>query len=101
MKKLPFIIGIPAVALALVLGGAMLWKLKTQTVDKVNVGELPSAFEGSGTKPSNPFSALFGSGGDATPTPASSADLNKDLQAVGDDGGAADFNSLASDASGL
>ncbi len=99
MKKLPFIIGIPAVAIALVLGGAMLWKLKNQTVGTVN--QLPGAFESSGTKPSNPFSALFGSKVAPTPTPASSADLNKELLTVEDDGGAADINSLKSEASGL
>ncbi len=106
MKKLPFIIGIPAVAVALVVGGAMVWKLKTQTVDVATtsgVGTLPSGMTASGTKPSNPFSALFGgnAGSIPTPTPATVAEMNADLQTVGDDGGAADFSSLRSDAGGL
>ena len=109
MKKLPYIIGIPAIAVALVLGGAMLWKLKTQTVDtavSTQPATLPDAVgKASGTKPTNPFSVLFGQKAAATPiptpTPASATAMNADVNAVGDDGGAADFSSLQSQVSGL
>ncbi len=98
MKKLPLIIGIPAIAVAVILGGAMLWKLANKTADTVSA---PGGLTSESTKPSNPFSALFGSKPEPTPTPASAADLNRDLEAVTDDGGTADINSLKSDASGL
>lgn len=106
MKKLPLMIGIPAIAVALVVGGAMIWKLKTQTVDVVTpsgVGTLPSGMTATGTKPNNPFSALFGEKTTPipTPTPATAAAMNADLQTIGDDGGAADFSSLQQTASGL
>lgn len=110
MKKLPYIIGIPALAVALVLGGAMLWKLKTQTVDTVGSVQpmtLPNAVgNAGGGKPTNPFSFLFGSQAPTvtpipTPTPASAAAMNTDVNAVGDDGGAADFSNLQSQANGL
>jgi hypothetical protein len=105
MKKLPFIIGIPLVAVALVLGGAMLWKLKIQTTQPTQTQfTLPAGLTSSGTKPANPFSALFGKSNPTpipTPTPASAAAMNAELNAIGDDGGAADFISLQSDVSGL
>ena len=106
MKKLPIIIGIPALALALVLGGAMVWRLKTQTVDTVKTQptSVPNSIDqAGGTKPTNPFSFL--SGLQATPipspTPATAAAMNADVSAIGDDGGTADINTLKSDASGL
>lgn len=107
MKKLPYIIGIPAIAVALVLGGAMLWKLKNQTVETMSVqpGPLPGSVNSAGgAKPANPFSALFGpqtAQPTAVPSPASIAAMNADLNTVGDDGGASDFTSLQKDASGL
>ena len=108
MKKLPFIIGIPLVALALVLGGAMVWKLKTQTTEIATTapGPLPSAVsKAQGNKPSNAFGFLFGNSTSSTqiptPTPASAAAMNADLQTVGDDGGAGDFSSLQQDVNGL
>lgn len=114
MKKLPYIIGIPFLAVVLVLGGAMLWRLKNQatTVDVVATaprGSMPNALgSAGGSAPTNPFSALFGQPNLTptstimpTPTPASAAAMNTDVNSVGDDGGAADFNSLNSQASGL
>ena len=109
MKKLPYIIGIPAVAVLLVLGGAMLWRLKNQTTEIVNApapGPLPGAVgNAQGNQPSNPFSFLSGQQATATPiptpTPASAAAMNAELQKVGDDGGAADFTNLQSQTSGL
>lgn len=110
MKKLPYIIGIPAIAVALVLGGAMVWKLKTQTVDTVPLqqqGTLPNSLgNAGGTKPTNPFSFLFGQQTATatpipTPTPATAAAMNADVNAVGDDGGVADFSGLQSQVSGL
>ncbi len=104
MKKLPIIIGLPAIAIALIVGGALVWKLKMQTVDTMIPKTLPNALNADGsTKPSNPFSALFGPRVTPipTPTPASAAALNTDLQATADDGGASDFNALKKDASGL
>lgn len=100
MKKLPFIIGIPAVALALVLGGAMLWKVKTE-VSAPSGSTMPDGFTQDQKAPVNPFSALFGKKEEPTPTPASSYDLNRDLESTVDDGGTADFNALKSDASSL
>jgi hypothetical protein len=106
MKKLPLIMGIPALALALVLGGAMVWRLKTQTIDTVATqpGPLPNSVENAGgTKPTNPFSFLSGPQVTPipTPTPATVAAMNTDLNTIGDDGGTADINSLKSDAGGL
>jgi len=109
MKKLPYIIGIPAVAVVLVLGGAMLWQLKNKTVDMTVTsprGPLPNAVgKAAGTKPVNPFSGLFGSPAKPTliptPTPASPSAMQAELDAIIDDGGAADFASLSADVSGL
>ncbi len=104
MKKLPFIIGIPAVAIALIVGGAMAWRLG-QTSAEITSGDKQMPVYGeNAAKPSNPFSALFGGGNapEPTPTPASSADLQQDLDAsTADDGGASDIKSLQQDASGL
>ncbi len=75
-----------------------------QTVDTMMPTTLPNSFKTEGgTKPSNPFSAIFGPKVTPvpTPTPASAAALNSDVQATTDDGGTADFNSLKKDASGL
>ena len=107
MKKTPIIIGIPALAIALVVGGAMVWKFKTQTVDTVTATQpavFPNAVKNAGgSKPTNPFSFFFGLQEPSIPipTPASVAAMNADLQAIGDDGGAADFSSLQQDVSGL
>lgn len=104
MKKLPFI-AIPVVIVMLLLGGVMVWKVINPAKSIVTTGgTLPSAFSGqSAAKPSNPFSALFGPATTPvpTPTPASVSSMNQDLTNVGDDGGAADFTSLQSQASGL
>ena len=107
MKKLPFIIGIPVFAAVLIVGGAMIWKLKTQTVDIVASAQ-PAVFPNSlekagGSKPTSPFSLLFGSqtAPVLSPTPATVAAINADLETVGDDGGAADFSALQEDVSGL
>jgi len=53
MKKLPYIIGIPFIAVVLVLGGAMLWKIKNQAsnIDVVNTaprGTMPNALGNAG-----------------------------------------------------
>jgi hypothetical protein len=107
MKKTPIVILIPALAIALVVGGAMVWRLKTQTVNSVAASpppQLPRSIEQArGGKPTNPFSFFFGSQQTSipTPTPATVGAMNEDLQAIGDDGGAADFSSLQQDLSGL
>ena len=93
----------------------MLWRLKNQAtnidvVTTVARGPMPNALgSAGGAKPTNPFSALFGGQQTTsvtvtpipTPTPASAAAMNTDVNGVGDDGGASDFNSLNSQASGL
>ena len=110
MKKLPYLVGIPFIAVALILGGAMLWRLKNQTVDTASSAQpmtLPNSVgSAGGTRPTNPFSFLFTQPAPTvtvipTPTPASAAALNTEVRAVGDDGGAADFNSLNSQVNGL
>lgn len=105
MKNLS-IIAIPVFVVILLLAGAFVWKvvLPDNSVVTRQMGELPRAVEDAGgTKPTSPFSFLFGSGSTTipTPTPASAAAMNADINVLGDDGGAADFASLQSDASGL
>lgn len=107
MKKLPYIIGIPAVAVALVIGGALIWRVinPPQNTTQQSQFTMPDGSTSS-QKPSNPFSALFGGGGSEvtpipSPTPASVAAMNADLQTVGDDGGDADFSSLQQDLNSL
>lgn len=109
MKKLPYIIGIPAVAVFLVLGGAMVWRVKNQATQVVTTapGTLPNNLgNAKGNTPSNAFGGLFGQKAATvtpipTPTPASVAVMSADVNAIGDDGGAADFSSLQSTVSGL
>lgn len=104
MKNLPFI-AIPVIIVILLLGGVMAWKVMSPPKPAViQVGTFPSGFSGQqAAKPSNPFSALFGiqTPPVPTPTPASVSSMNQDLTTVGDDGGATDFTSLQSQASGL
>src|SRR4030042_5114819 len=107
MKKTPIVILIPALAIALVVGGAMVWRFKTQTVDSIAASpppKLPRSIEQArGGKPTNPFSFFFEALETSipNPTPASAAAMNADLQAIGDDGGAADFFSFQHDVSGI
>lgn len=101
MKKLPLIIGIPAIAVALVVGAALYWRMQTQLSSTVENRQMPGV-GGTAAKPANPFSALFGTKIEPTPTPASAADLQKDLDtSTADDGGASDMQDLQKDASGL
>lgn len=89
------------------LAGLFVWKMVTPVPPVVTTqpGSLPNSLgNAAGNKPSNPFSFLFGSQTATlipTPTPASAAAMNADLQTVGDDGGAADFSSLQASANGL
>lgn len=102
MKKLPLIIGIPAIAVALIVGGALVWKLQMDSAKIVSTDkQMPTGYTSS-SKPNNPFSALFGTKAEPTPTPASAADLQQDLEvSTADDGGASDIKELQKDASGL
>jgi hypothetical protein len=111
MNKLPYIIGIPFRAVVLVLGGAMLWIRNTpqalKTTAMAHPAPLPNPLhQGAGSKPSNSFNQLFVTSAPqptvmSTPTPASAAAMNADVNSVGDDGGASDFSSLQSQVSGL
>lgn len=91
----------------LILAGVFVWKMVTPPKQIVTTeqGPLPNSLNNAtGNKPSNPFSILFGGSAVTpipTPTPASAAAMNGDLQALTDDGGAADFNSLQTQVSGL
>lgn len=107
MKKLPYIIGIPIVAVVFVVGGALIWRVvqPQQTTTQQGQFAMPNGST-NGAKPANPFSALFGGGGNQvtpipTPTPASVAAMNADLKTIGDDGGASDFSSLNKDLNSL
>lgn len=105
MKKLPIIM-IPVIVVILLLAGVLVWKLfmPVKTAENPPSGVLPNALSKAGdTKPTNPFGFLFGSQTTPipTPTPASAAAMNAELNALGDDGGAADIKSLQSDAAGL
>jgi hypothetical protein len=112
MKKMT-LFAIPVFVVMAILGGIFVWKVmtpsnSTQPVTQAK-GPLPNAFnQAGGSKPSNAFGGLFIQSTPTpapipilTPTPASVGDLNAQLQTVGDDGGASDFTSLNSDASGL
>ncbi len=89
---------IPAIVVILLLGGAFVWKMMVPTASSPtqSTGTLPNPFAFLGGKPTSSFNTTI-----PTPTPASAAAMNADLQTVGDDGGAADFSSLQKDASGL
>jgi hypothetical protein len=106
MKNLSYF-AIPVFAVILLLAGAFVWKMMTPVspVSTTSAGPLPNAVNNaSGNKPTNPFSFLFGPETAApipTPTPASVAAMNADVNAIGDDGGASDFSSLQAVASGL
>jgi hypothetical protein len=110
MKKIGLFV-IPVFAVIALLTGVFVWKImtpsnSTQTVTQAR-GPLPDALQKAvGSKPSNPFGGLFGQPVPLiteipSPTPASAAQMNADLQSVGDDGGAADVTSLQSVANGL
>ena len=106
MKKISYLV-IPVFIVILLLAGVFVWKMvtPTQPVVTTQTGPLPNSLRNAvGNKPTNPFSFLFGQQAATpipTPTPASVAAMNADLQTVGDDGGAADFSSLQAAASGL
>lgn len=107
MKKTT-LFAIPVFVVLLLLAGAFVWKMMTPAKQVVTTqqGPLPNAIsQATGTKPSNPFSFLFGQQATATPiptpTPATAAAMNADLNTVGDDGGAADFSSLQTQVNGL
>lgn len=108
MKKMTFI-AIPVIVVIALLAGAAVWKIMMPAAAPVTVqqGPLPSGETSTGgSQPANPFSALFGQSAPQTtvmptPTPASAAAMNADVNTVGDDGGASDFSSLQSQASGL
>lgn len=108
MKKTSIIV-VPVIIVILLLAGALVWKMMmpAATSAPVEQGTLPSAVnEASGKVPSNPFSGLFGQTPPQvtvmpTPTPASVASMNSDLNSVGDDGGASDISNLQSQVNGL
>lgn len=105
MKQLSLIIGIPVVTIALIIGGVVIWR-QMQPPAPAPTGTsrtLPSGFlTDGGAKPASPFNVSTATSGvAATPTPASAAAMNADLQTVTDDGGTADFTALQQEASGL
>lgn len=109
MKKTALVVVIPIIAVVLLVGSSFAWKMAGQ-LNRVNEeiaanGELPSAIENAeGDKPANPFGGLFGNAAptvEPTPTPASTADLNADLQTLNDDSGASDISDLQRAAVGL
>lgn len=105
MKKFSIFV-IPVVIILLLLAGVFVWKMIRPAAPVATREPLPlpnSLENAGGTKPTNPFSFLFGQQAAPipTPTPASVSAMNADLATVGDDGGAADFSSLQKDASGL
>lgn len=103
MKNLS-LFAIPVFVVIVLLAVAFVWKVMQPPPAVTTSETLPNSLRSAqGEKPSNPFSFLFGSGATPipTPTPATAAAMNADLQTVGDDGGAADFSSLTSDAGSL
>ena len=95
MKKLPFVIAIPAVIVALLVGTAVVWRIANQSSEVATGGTIPSTPSTSTTKPSSPFGGLF------APKPANPADLAKELESTVDDGGAAEMESLKQEAASL
>ena len=105
MKNISFI-AIPVFVVIVLFAGAFVWKMVTPAGSVVTrqMGTLPNSVEDAGgTKPANPFGFLFGTQVTPipSPTPASAAAMNSDLNILDDDGGAADFASLQTDVSGL
>lgn len=107
MKKFT-LFAIPVFVIVLLFAGVFIWKMMTPTTPAVTTptGPLPNSLnQATGTKPSNPFSGLFGGGTSVTPiptpTPATAAAMNADLKTVGDDGGVSDFSSLQTQVSAL
>lgn len=101
MKKTPFIIAVPMIAVALVVGGAVLWKMLSPASSTTTGGEFPNSVGSQTTgKPASFLGGLLG-GSTPSPTPASSADLSRELKNTVDDGGTSDLNALKQDASGL
>lgn len=103
MKKISIFV-IPVIVVIILLGGAFIWKMMTPASPTVVTGDGPmpnSVSDAEGAKPANPFGFLFGSKATVAPTPATAAEMNAQLDALDNDDGTSDINSLKSDASGL
>lgn len=100
-KKMPLFFIIPGVAIAIVVGVAILIKVTApKPVPSVST-DFPNAINDSQTgNPRSFLGSLFG-GPKPTPSPATANDLSTQLKNTYDDGGASDLNALQQQASGL
>jgi hypothetical protein len=106
MKKLPFIIVVPTIAVVLVIIGAAVWKMRstvpTSTSSPVST-EFPNPLDAQEEERPASFLGSFLKT-QPTPTPAakatSASDLSRELQSI-DEGGQDEFTALDQDIAGL
>lgn len=88
------------IAVALVVGGAVVLKLLSANPSSSTGGTFPNSVGQTTGKPASFLGGLLG-GTTPSPTPATSADLSRELKNTVDDGGATELDSLQSDTSRL
>lgn len=100
MKKIPFIL-IPAIVVIVIVGAVLGYRMFTVVPSTTQPAQFPNSVGNSQAK--NPATPLGGLSGNVspTPTPATAADLNKELNSTVDDGGKSDLDALTQEASGL
>lgn len=102
---MPIIIVVPLIAVLLIVVAAMVIKMTTPppAVVVTKPTEFPNAIKDAETgKPSTFLGSLFGQKAPTpTPSPATANDLSRQLKDTYDDGGQADLNAIAKDASSL
>lgn len=108
MKKLPFLIIVPLIAVLVLVGAAMTIRVSNSSIPTSSdtTGKTyPQGGTGeSGSAPSTFLGGLFGQKATTntpSPTPQSSEELSRELKSSYDDGAQAELDSLVSDAASL
>ena len=105
MKKLPLLITIPLIVVLLVVVAAMSIRMfGTQSTTSVKTGAtFPNSVTNTDVgQPSTFLGGMFGkTNATPTPTPATAADLSRELKDTYDDGGQAELDELTRDAASL
>ena len=110
MKKAPTVLLIPAIAVALILGGALVYKLLFAAPQTVQTSQMPHQFPNSFSdsnqtgEPSTFLGGLFAPKAPAispTPVAATANDLSTQLKDTVDDGGQRDLDALQQDTQSL
>jgi flagellar basal body-associated protein FliL len=91
MKKLPLIL-VPAIVVIVIVAAVLGYRMFSAGPAATQPAEFPNSINNKTKNPTTSFS---------TPTPATATDLNNELKNTVDDGGKADLDALAQEASGL